>query len=186
MKVRASLLFVLFSTVFACSAQEHCEGGKGIKTNFGLLTPTECVDQNGQSTRQWISLNDNKLLEDKYLSDDFAIDKTRAHWVFAGPSLWETGCPSRLYLIDISTKPVTVIAFGVKSACNEFHWASWGKKRSVIALKDNVKFTYQDGKITPPKAGPELYEYIKPNSMHMTPVEQFVPFAEDVSLPKGP
>ncbi len=43
------------------------------------------------------------------------------------------------------------IQFGVKNACNEFDWTSWGEKNSVIALKTYVCFTYKDGRMILPK-----------------------------------
>lgn len=168
-----------------CDANTCEPQGRPVRTPFGSLETFYCKGAPHERTTYSISLDGVKILEDSFLRD-ITSDKSWAHWIYEGGGSPDTGCTARHYVVDISAKPPKVIAFGVKSACNEFHWASWGKKRSVIALKDNVKFTYQDGKITPPKAGPELYEYIKPNSMHMTPVEQFVPFAEDVSLPKGP
>ena len=55
-----------------------------------------------------------------------------------------------MYLIDLTGHKPRVFAFGVKNACAEYHWASWGKKRSVIAIKENIRFTYSNGKLTPP------------------------------------
>ena len=73
--------------------------------------------------------------------------------------------------------------FGVANANNEFQWASWGKNVSVIALKNNVKFVYKDGKITPPKADNDLWTSIKP-TMFSTDVSKLIPFAEEIPLPK--
>jgi hypothetical protein len=166
-------------------AAETCKSGRGIPTAYGRLVSTDCFDAAGHLTHQSISLDGTKLVEDRRLFDDYAIDKSRTHWIYSGEPQWETGCPDRLYLIDISKKPARVIAFGVKKACNEFHWASWGKKRSVIALKNNVKFVYEDGVMTLPKAGESLWNAIEPP--HAGPglsEEDAVPFAVDVPLPK--
>jgi hypothetical protein len=43
---------------------------------------------------------------------------------FTDPNL---GCPARMFLIDLSSDKPRVYAFGVKNACAEYHWASWGK-----------------------------------------------------------
>jgi hypothetical protein len=166
-----------------CSASETCESGRGVKTQFGRLITTECVNDKGYTVRAYVSLNDTKLLEDKFLSADLAIDKNRSYWVFSGNVLHETGCPERLYLLDLSTDQPKVFAFGVKAACNEFQWASWGKNGSVIALKNNVKFVYKSGKITPPKADENLRTSIQP-TMFATDVSKLIPFAEEIPLPK--
>jgi hypothetical protein len=59
-------------------------------------------------------------------------------------------CPARMFLIDLTGDKPRVYAFGVKNACAEYQWASWGKKHSVIAIKDNIRFTYSNGKLNPP------------------------------------
>jgi hypothetical protein len=55
-----------------------------------------------------------------------------------------------MFLIDLTGDKPRVYAFGVKNACAEYQWASWGKKHSVIAIKDNIRFTYSNGKLNPP------------------------------------
>lgn len=179
------LPILLLLQITGCAAKDTCESERGIKTPYGRITATECTDSKGATTRQWISLDEKRLLEDKKLSADLAVEKTRTYWVFAGHPTWETGCPDRLYLIDLSRKPVTVIAFGVKKACNEFHWASWGETRSVIALKNNVKFVYENGKMLPPATGERLWKAIEPpHAGAGLGLEDAIPFAEDVPLPK--
>jgi len=82
-------------------------------------------------------------------------------------------------------KPIKVTAFGVKKACNEFHWASWGEKRSVVALKSNVRFAYENGKMTSPEGGEKLWKSIEPpHAGAGLSLEDAVPFVEDVPLPK--
>lgn len=70
------------------------------------------------------------------------------------------GGRSGLYLVDFSKKPPKVIQFGVDKACNEFDWASWGAKNAVIALKKDVRFTYdrQTGKMSLPKDIDAIWE----------------------------
>lgn len=82
-------------------------------------------------------------------------------------------------------KPVKVTAFGVKKACNEFHWASWNEKRSVLSLKNNVKFVYENGKMTLPASGEKLWKAIEPpHAGAGLDLQDAVAFSEDVPLPK--
>lgn len=156
----------------------------GTKTPYGRLTTTECFDSGKHLTRKYVSVDGVKLLESSYLSDQ-NFDKDRSRWIFRGDSLQETGCPDRLYLIDLSMKPVKVTAFGVKKACNEFHWASWNEKRSVLSLKNNVKFVYENGKMTLPASGEKLWKAIEPpHAGAGLDLQDAVAFSEDVPLPK--
>ena len=175
---------LLVVMTLGCNAQETCKQSRPVKTPAGDIIITRCTDSNKLPTRKYVSLGGVKLLESSYLSEqDF--DKERVRWIFRGDSLQETGCPDRHYLIDLSLTPVKVIAFGVKKACNEFHWASWGEKRSVIALKNNVKFTYENGKMTLPASGEKLWKAIEPpHAGAGLNEEDAIPFAEDVLLPK--
>lgn len=179
------LLFVLFVALLTsgCGAQETCEKGRGIKTPVGRLVEAECSNAKGYTTRQSVYLDQQKVLEDKSLFQEES-NKERTIWIYSGKSLHETGCPERLYLIDLSVAPPKVTAFGVKKACNLFHWASWGQKRSVIALKKNVSFVYENGKLSLPAAGEKLWNSIEPPHAGggMT-IEDAVPFAEEIALP---
>jgi hypothetical protein len=178
------LLFFLSMLASGSIAQETCKPGKPVKTPSGGLIITHCVDSNKYPIRKFVTIEGIKILEGSYLSEqDF--DNNRSHWVFRGDSLQETGCSDRLYLIDLSMRPVKVIAFGVKKACNEFHWASWGEKRSVIALKNDVKFIYENGKMTVPAGGEKLWKAIEPpHAGAGLELEDAVAFAEDVPPPK--
>lgn len=122
------------------------------------------------------------MLVDEFLSNDQAIDPKNLHWIFLGKASPTTGCPEQLYLLDLTPATPKVFAFGVKAACNEFHWASWGKKSSTIAIRSNVKFIYMNGKLTAPPEDNELYSAIKPSFVD-TPVEQLHPFAREIPLP---
>lgn len=177
-----AFLAVLFSV--SSPAQEICRTDRPIDTPVGGLTITHCHKKDLSPTRDFVSIGTVKLLEQKFIATE-EFDKPRARWIFSGDSMWETGCPDRLYLVDLSREPVKIIAFGVKKACNEFHWASWGSKRSVIALKKNVKFTYENGKMALPAKGEKLWNAIEPP--HAGPglsEGDAIPFAEDVPLPK--
>lgn len=167
-----------------CQAQEVCKPGRPTSTPSGELSMTKCRNSQHYPVRYFVSVDGKKLLEDKALFEEES-NKPRSIWVFSGNALAETGCPDRLYLIDLSIKPTKVIAFGVKKACNQFQWASWGDKRSVIALKNNVSFVYENGKITPPTSGKKLWNAIEPPHAGSGLLEaDAVGFAEDVPLPK--
>lgn len=180
--VIVSIFLQLSSTIAKATPTGGCETTPARNTKFGSISKTECgTSETGY--RYSINVNDQPVLSANYLSrQDF--DERTGVWIFRGDSLWKTGCPDRLYLIDLAQKPVKVIAFGVRKACNEFHWASWGEKRSVIALKHNVKFTYENGKIILPKAGKKLWMAIEPPHAGEGLSEgDAIPFAEDVPLP---
>jgi len=180
-------LFALGLSVCSAFAAESCEDGRRIKTPFGKMMVSECVDQSGHTIKKYISLDQSKILEDKYLSADLAADKSRVHWVFSGPALASTGCAQKLYLVDLSVSPAKVFSFGIKNACNEFSWASWGDQRSVIGLKKDVRFVYENGQLIPPKAGEQLWNSVEPP--HAGPglkIEDAIPFVELVPPPASP
>jgi hypothetical protein len=198
------IYFGFFAFLFVTSqsfASDGCDFERGIKTSFGLLKmeicekstktvpPISSTNTNNNINHIYsyaLYLDDLKILKDDFLSN-LEGNKPRNLWVYGGKSTVETGCPGNLYLVDLSQQPVKVIAFGVKNACNEFHWASWGDKRSVIALKNNVKFTYENGKLTPPAAGEKLFKAIEPphssRGAGLTE-ESAIPFVNEVALPK--
>jgi hypothetical protein len=94
-------------------------------------------------------------------------------------------CSVRAYLVDTSYTPTKIIRFGVRNACAEFDYISSGKKNMVVALKKNVKFKYQDGKLIPPKADEDLWagalsDWVYANA---TP-DKIVPFVEEIQTPK--
>jgi hypothetical protein len=166
-----------------CHAQpvdERCETTPPLTTKHGTISKTDC----GTAKKGYldtIKVDDVPVLSDTQLYRKDR-DDNKIKWVFSSgkPNL-TTGCPDRVYLIDLSIKPVKVIAFGVKKACNEFQWASWGEKRSVIALKNNVKFIYENGKMTLPASGEKLWKSIEPpHAGAGLSQEDAVAFAEDV------
>lgn len=170
--------------VAAAFGSEKCKTGLGFSTPYGKLVSTRCsID--GVDKTHTLLLNDAKLLEDVRLFDEGGDKTRRLHVYTSGDFSAETACSKKLYLLDLSGSPPKVFAFGVKNACNEFHWASWGDKRSVIALKHNVKFVYEDGKLIPPAKGEALWKAIEPP--HGGPglgIEDAIPFVEVVPAPK--
>lgn len=180
---RMSLICVLIMQMAACSAEVICKAGRPIDTPVGDLVINRCVDQNRQPVSRFVTVAGVRVLEGAYLADEDS-DKDRLRWIFRGDALQETGCPDRLFLLDLTGKPAKVYAFGVRKACNEFQWASWGQKRSVIAIKKNVSFVYENGKIALPAHGEKLWNSIEPP--HAGPglkVEDAIPFAEELALP---
>lgn len=179
------LIVIAFTTLILSSssfAQETCKT-ESVETVAGTLEHVTCRNAEKKYTHT-IQIGEQKILRDAFLAEE-GNNKDRTLWLFTGKPLWETGCPDRLYLVDLSMKPVKVTAFGVKKACNEYQWASWGEKRSVIALKNNVKFTYEDGKMILPKGGEKLWKSIEPpHAGDGLKLEDAIPFSEDVPLPK--
>ena len=182
MKTTIHFAFIsgLVFTLTSCVAQENCESRRPVKTPGGALVESQCVDSKGAVLRSFVSVAGTQVLTDKALFEA-EHRKDRTLWVFTGKADQETGCPSRLYLLDLSAQPPKVIAFGVKKACNEFHWASWGNERSVIAIKSNVKFIYEDGKMTVPSSGEGLWQLVQPpHAGNGLNPKDAIAFAEDV------
>jgi hypothetical protein len=181
---RFFLLWLLMVVLSTSQAQEICRSGRPVETPWGGLVMNRCVDSQRYPLKSFVSIGGKKVLEDKALFEEES-NKGRSIWIYTGKALAETGCADRLYLIDLSKKPMVVLAFGVKRTCNVFHWASWSDKRSVIALKNNVKFTYENGKMTLPANGEKLWKAIEPpHAGAGLNLEDALAFSEDVPLPK--
>jgi hypothetical protein len=184
MKCHFVLGLGLSSLLTFCAAHEVCDQRRPIKTPAGALVETHCTSAKGVGGKSYLTLAGRTVLEDQSLFEA-SWNKVRSIWVYAGRFDAATGCPSRLYLMDLSLQAPKVLTFGVAKACNEFHWASWGAKRSVIALKNNVKFTYENGKMTLPASGEKLWKAIEPpHAGAGLNLEDALAFSEDVPLPK--
>lgn len=185
LKTYISLAIVCFLSI-SCSAQEICKFNRSKSYPAGEFKFGKCTDQDRNPLRSYLEVDGQIVLARSYLSESES-NSTQTIRIYRDDATIETGCPANFYLIDLSQQPVKVIAFGVKNACNEFHWASWGDKRSVIALKSNVKFTYENGKLTPPAAGEKLFKAIEPphssRGAGLTE-ESAIPFVNEVALPK--
>lgn len=181
---RTLVATVVGLAVASGSASEQCRSGFGIQTPQGKLVSTRCTVDGVDRTHS-LSLDGIKVLEDARLFSEETNKLRTLHVYKSGTYSAVTACAEKLYLLDTSRRPPLTIAFGVKNACNEFHWASWGDKRSVIALKKNVKFVYEDGKLLPPAKGEALWNAIEPP--HSGPglsIEDAIPFVEIVLPPK--
>lgn len=188
MSVGRSLLLccVLLSEVGHCFAVGCEPSRRPTKTPHGPIAEYYCEATTQSQSSHYVALNGVKVLQDGFLARE-DVHPSRSVWIFTGGGGVETGCATKLYLLDISVEPAKVIAFGVKKACNEFHWASWGDKRSVIALKHNVKFVYENGKLTPPASGEGLWKAIEPpHAGTGLAKEDAVGFVEELPLPKAP
>lgn len=161
-----------------------CESSKPKTKPYGVVFKTECT-VDGIAVRDSINLNGAPVLSDVRLYSEDA-NKTGSIRIYtSGANNPSTGCAPKLYLLDMSSSPTKVFAFGVRKACNEFHWASWGNKRSVIALKNNVSFIYEKGKLTPPASGEKLWKSIEPpHAGAGLSQEDAVGFVEEVPFSK--
>lgn len=177
----AALMFA--GTLTFASSPMTCETSKPRAKPFGLISKTSCT-VDGVAKRETINLNGVAVLSDKQLFQEDVNKDSSIRVYTSGASNPSTGCAPRLYLLDMRSQPVKVFSLGVKNACNEFHWASWGEKRSVIALKKNVSFVYENGKLTPPPAGAKLWNDIEaPHAGEGLKEEDAIPFVEELKLP---
>lgn len=147
--VSAILLFSLL--VGHALGQPICKEYGSIKTPKGVIQDQVCeVPNEPGSSISRILLNNLVLLQGKYPITFEDRNKEKTLLVLQGASIPDLACSPRTFLIDLTGDKPRVFAFGVKNACAEYHWASWGKKRSVIAIKDNIRFTYSNSKLSPP------------------------------------
>lgn len=186
---RRFALIVFIASAFllkmAKAGEPVCETSKAKIRPYGAISKTVCV-LNNVAVREVVNMNGQAVLSDKQLIQE-DIDQGGAIRLYSsGEFDPQTGCAPRMYLLDMRGGKVRTISFGVKNACTDFGWASWGEKRSVISLKKNVSFIYENGKLTPPKAGEQLWKAIEPP--HSGPglkVEDAVPFVEELAVPAG-
>lgn len=179
-QIPIALMFMISSSI--AIAQQKCRT-ESVNTPHGRLEHVICRDAEKRYVHT-IQIEGQPLLQEPFLAEELN-NKKRSLWILSGKPVSATGCAPSIYLIDLSMQPVKVIAFGVKKACNEFHWASWGERRSVIALKNNVKFTYENGKMTLPASGEKLWKAIEPPHAGAGLAEEdAIAFAEEVPLPK--
>lgn len=132
------------------SASEHCQDKGQLQTPKGALGRYECNVAGTNKSK--ISLKGKTLIIGEAPITLEAANKQNTLVVYEGATDSNFACPINMYLIDLTGTAPRVFAFGIKNACAEYHWASWGKKRSVIAIKENVRFTYSNGKLIPPPA----------------------------------
>lgn len=187
---------VFFLIVIAqASAVMHCEvvGVSAIPSAYGKLTKTKCsnFDKNGPrnqviNDRETLNIDGVPVLAADHLYD-IENNKDGSLWLFSTDEMDnETYCNSRMYLVDITKRPVKVLGFGVKKACTEFGSVKWGDKKTVITLKQKVKFIYQNGQMKLPVAGDKLFDDVEPphGGVGMTQGDP-QPFCEEMPLPES-
>lgn len=181
-----------------------------IDAPLGEISKIVCDDAiRPQWHREWFEIGGLKVIESERLFWTGEVSKDNALWIFNSADLFYprskdqtgygeitcSGGGKGLYLVDLSKKPPKIIQFGVDKACNEFDWASWGTKNAVIALKKDVRFTYdrQTGKMSLPKDIDAIWEgMIIPTptgkTSRDTPYPNYVkPYVKEVPLPaQGP
>lgn len=164
-------------------AEGGCKASRPLKTAAGELAKVRCGTPEAGYV-QTLSLQGKALLSDSHLYDG-GSSKDWMKWIYTSGSIDEaTACPKRLYLVDIGMSPPKVFAFGVKGACNQFDWASWGAKRSVIAIKNNVRFVYEGGQLKAPAKSEKLWLSVEPPHMGSgLSEEDAIPFVEELPLP---
>jgi hypothetical protein len=164
-----------------------CKEQSSLNTPLGQLVEMRCDTPTG-IPEKWATkwLLDNKEVLSGYGTIEYQFSNQKNSLVVLQDFRnHQTGCPDRLFLFDLTGKSPRIFAFGLKNACSVYHWAKWSdKKRSVIALKYNVQFTYTNGKLIPPddtdgdKFGTPL-GYAAP-----TPSTPLIPFVQELPLPK--
>lgn len=153
-----------------------------VETPRGILSHSVCRDDQKRYLHE-IKLVDHVLLKGDFFAEE-ANSNSRLLWIFSSKPSAEIGCSDRVYLLDLTYEPPKAFQFGVKKACNEFYRAVWGGQRSVITIKKNVSFFYENGRVVPPVVGKKLWDSIEPP--HAGPglkMEDAVPFAEEIALP---
>ena len=162
-------------------AQEICDAGGKTATPLGNLEKFICRDKGKSvSTYSVFKLANTAILRSPYPTTFQAENKPKTLFVLQAASDAALACPARMYLVDLTGNKPRVFAFGVKNACAEYHWASWGKKRSVIAIKENIRFTYNNGKLTPPP--PDFGDGI-PLVRRYPEDQRNWPFVEELPIP---
>ena len=144
-KFNSILAAIIFSiAAVGAIAQDNCKAERPVDTPSGSLVMLRCMDASGQPTKRILTVAGRKILENSFMTEEDS-NSSRTEWVFSGDSSQATGCTENMFFLDLSDKLIRIFKFGVRNACNEFHWASWGKSAAVIALKTNVKFSYKNG-----------------------------------------
>jgi hypothetical protein len=139
--------------IFACNvaapiiyAGEVCTDRLPITTPYGDLVRRTCHEGEKNLTSE-ILLSGKAVIKAKSLLDEGRNNK-KSVWIYSG----EWNGRNAIFLLDISQNPIKAFAFGITMATNEIDYVSWGKKNDVIAIKNNVKFLYQGGRLIPPDA----------------------------------
>ena len=181
------VMFLLPMSASVLAGTYSCESRGDFKTPKGNLIEEVCTssDRFEEDKSVW-RLDDKKLLVAKY--PVMIKDGNRANTLFALQSAQNNkiGCEDQVFLIDLTGDRPHVFSLGVTYSCGIFHWARWSeKKRSVIALKSNVQFTYMNGKVTPPEDTDTKFGSPYGYSYELPPGAQVTAFVHELPLPKN-
>jgi hypothetical protein len=191
------IVFLVALIFHSAQATEKCESERPVDTPNGLLVqevcsttievpvPTGNINPNNRIGHRYtytLKLGNAPLIRDSYLSLQ-DLDRKKGLRIYSNGG-------TALYLVDLNQNPPLIFKFGVRMSTNEFEYASWGKKNSVIAIKDNTKFIYQDGRLIPPRnvdyaaLDSSLIQYRTDGSIYKMPdLTGFIPFVEKLALP---
>lgn len=146
-------IIIFFMSAGNSFGQQTCSVDGKTNTPLGSLEEWVCRDKGKDvSSVSEFKLDSTSILKSAYPTTFQTENKAKTLFVLQSASDPKMACPAHMYLIDLTGTKPRVFAFGVKNACAEYHWASWGKKRSVIAIKENIRFSYSNGKLNPPPA----------------------------------
>ena len=181
MRLAVSATLILLASSSHATPTGACETTSPRKTPHGAVSLTECGNVIAGGRRATINIDGIPVLTSQYLAKEDSDDQLGL-FIFSRESDPHTACPDRLFLLDASTRPVKIIAFGVRGACNLFESVKWGRDRTTIYLQKGVRFTYSHSTLTPPKPGAALWKSIEPP--HTGPglaQDEAIPFAEVVA-----
>lgn len=175
------LLLAALAAHDPAQAAPVCRQDDALPTANGVLRRLRCTDTEFPTIDRW-ELDGQLLLQGPYPIGRETRDDSKRLYVLSSASSPRTHCTENLFLLDLSTTQPRVFRFGVRHACNDYHWASWGKQRSVIAIKNNVRFVYANGRLTPPRHDVALMEKLQFSAYGGSNVfEEIVPFAEEIT-----
>lgn len=163
---------------------DGCKTTSAIQTTNGSVAKLWC-EKDGFRYRDTIMVDGSPVLSASRLYSK-AENDSFTQWIYTSDEMdSETGCYARVYLIDLTFRPVKVIAFGVKNACTEFDSAVFLPKRTVIKLKETTKFIYENGKMKLP-SGPKIWNTVRPSQKNFSVESSLkaVAFSEEVPPPK--
>ena len=153
------LFIIFFSTILLQSAFANAdckqEWKRTSKNQLHTLSGWECGDA-GVQIRYGDQIiypkfkTTNKL---PYYSG-VAFETPRDVFAFAMGDTLYLACVSHLMLVDLRGDKALAFDFGISQRCSEPSQAFWSKKKgvekAVFIVKPDVKFTYMNGKLTPP------------------------------------
>lgn len=180
-------MFSVLASASAFAGSFRCETQGSFTTPKGQLIEEICrsPDHTEESQSIW-RLGDQRLVIGRYPVTFESANRSNTLFVLQGANKWEIRCPDQVFLIDLTGERPRVFSLGVNYSCAIFHWAKWSeKKRSAIALKDNVQFTYSNGKVIPPEDTDTKFGSPLGYSVDLPKGAQVTAFVRELPLPKN-